>query len=97
MNIRELEAELEEVMASELKFLPNYGYSPKEEMIEIIQKEIDEAHEREKQKQDYYSDDDVHHYTLWDAGSYNSLGIYKCDNLLYSRNLYCEKISEKWN
>ncbi len=58
MNIRELEAELEEVMASELKFLPNYGYSPKEEMIEIIQKEIDEAHEREKQKQDYYSDDD---------------------------------------
>jgi hypothetical protein len=58
MNIRELEAELEEVMASELKFLPNYGYSPKEEMIEIIQKEIDEAYEREKQKQDYYSDDD---------------------------------------
>ena len=58
MNIRELEAELEEVMASELKFLPNYGYSPKEEMIEIIQKEIGEAYEREKQKQDYYSDDD---------------------------------------
>lgn len=58
MNIRELEAELEEVMASELKFLPNYGYSPKEEMIEIIQKEIDEAYEREKQKQDSYSDDD---------------------------------------
>ena len=58
MNIRELEAELEEVMASELKFLPNYGYSPKEEMIEIIQKEIDEAYEREMQKQDSYSDDD---------------------------------------
>ena len=58
MNIRELEAELEEVMASELKFLPNYGYSPKEEMIEIIQKEIDEAYKREMQKQDSYSDDD---------------------------------------
>ncbi len=58
MNIRELEAELEEVMASELKFLPNYGYSPKEEMIEIIQKEIDKAYEREMQKQDSYSDDD---------------------------------------
>lgn len=40
-ELAQLEAELDEVKACELEYLPNYGYSPKAEIIELIEEDIE--------------------------------------------------------
>lgn len=39
-ELAQLEAELKEVQACELEYLPNYGYSSKIEIIELIEEDI---------------------------------------------------------
>lgn len=56
--MNELLKELEDIKNYPSDILPHYGYGDKKELIEIVQKEIDEAYEKEKQKLDSYSDDD---------------------------------------
>lgn len=41
-ELAQLEAELKDVESCELECLPQYGYSPKEEIIELIQEDIEE-------------------------------------------------------
>lgn len=41
-ELEELKAELEEVKSSNLEYLPNYGYSSKKELIELIEEDISE-------------------------------------------------------
>lgn len=39
-ELAQLEAELKEVQSSDLDYLPNYGYSSKEEIIQLIEEDI---------------------------------------------------------
>lgn len=39
-ELAQLEAELEEVRSCELEYLPNYGYSSKSEIIELIEEDV---------------------------------------------------------
>lgn len=39
-ELAKLEAELKEVQTCELEYLPNYGYSSKREIIELIEEDI---------------------------------------------------------
>lgn len=39
-ELAQLEAELKEVQTCELEYLPNYGYSSKSEIIELIKEDI---------------------------------------------------------
>lgn len=39
-ELAQLEAELKEVQSCELEYLPNYGYSSKMEIIELIEEDI---------------------------------------------------------
>lgn len=39
-ELAQLEAELKEVQSCELEYLPNYGYSSKSEIIELIEEDI---------------------------------------------------------
>ena len=39
-ELAQLEAELKEVQSSDLDYLPNYGYSSKEEIIQLIGEDI---------------------------------------------------------
>lgn len=41
-ELNELYAELDAVKASTLEYLPEYGYSPKEEIIQLIEEDIHE-------------------------------------------------------
>lgn len=41
-----LQAELEAVRATPLEYLPQYGYSPKDEVIQLIQEDIDDLQQR---------------------------------------------------
>ena len=56
--MNELLKELEDIKNYPSDILPHYGYGDKKELIEIVQKEIDEAYQMEMQKQDSYSDDE---------------------------------------
>lgn len=40
-ELAQLEAELKEVQTCELEYLPNYGYSPKAEIINLIEEDIE--------------------------------------------------------
>jgi len=44
-ELNELYAELDAVKASTLEYLPEYGYSPKEEIIQLIEEDIHELEE----------------------------------------------------
>lgn len=44
-ELNELYAELNAVKASTLEYLPEYGYSPKEEIIQLIEEDIHELEE----------------------------------------------------
>lgn len=39
-ELAQLEAELKEVQACEMEYLPNYGYSSKSEIIELIEEDV---------------------------------------------------------
>ena len=41
-ELNELYAELDAVKASTLEYLPEYGYSPKDEIIQLIEEDIHE-------------------------------------------------------
>lgn len=40
-ELAQLEAELAKVLVCELEYLPNYGYSPKAEIINLIEEDIE--------------------------------------------------------
>ena len=44
-ELNELYAELDAVKSSTLEYLPEYGYSPKEEIIQLIEEDIHELEE----------------------------------------------------
>lgn len=48
-ELNELLAELDAVKASTLEYLPEYGYSPKEEIIQLIEEDIQELEEELRQ------------------------------------------------
>ena len=58
-ELNELYAELDAVKASTLEYLPEYGYSPKDEIIALIEEDIREL-EEEMQPAPYgYEDDEL--------------------------------------
>ena len=60
-ELAQLETELKEVQSCELEYLPNYGYSPKAEIIEEINKDI-EAVRAEISANEYdYTDEELEH------------------------------------
>lgn len=57
-ELEELRAELKEVESSNLEYLPNYGYSSKEEVIELIKEDISELETKIAESQcDYTSEE----------------------------------------
>lgn len=57
-ELEQLEIELEEVERSTLEYLPKYGYSPKEEILQLIKEEIDKIKaERASNEFDYMDDE----------------------------------------
>lgn len=42
-ELLQLEAELKKVESSNLEYLPEYGYSPKEEIIQLIKEDISDV------------------------------------------------------
>lgn len=42
-ELQQLEAELKKVESSNLEYLPEYGYSPKEEIIQLIKEDISDV------------------------------------------------------
>lgn len=42
-ELMRLEEELDKVMRSELEYLPEYGYSSKEEILQLIHEDIEEV------------------------------------------------------
>lgn len=58
-ELAQLEAELEEVMACELEYLPNYGYSSKSEIIEEIELDIKAIKDEIKVSEFDYTDEEL--------------------------------------
>lgn len=58
-ELAQLEAELAEVMAFELEYLPNYGFSPKEEIIEEIKLDIEEVKAEMSANEFDYTDEEL--------------------------------------
>lgn len=57
-ELEELYKELNDVRACELEYLPRYGYSPKEEVIQLIEEDIEELRtELECNQYDYTPDE----------------------------------------
>lgn len=51
-----LYAELEEVKSSPLEYLPKYGYSPKDEVIQLIEEDINDLEDRIHEAEELISD-----------------------------------------
>lgn len=58
-ELAQLEAELEEVKACELEYLPNYGYSLKEEIIELIKENIESVKLKISANEFDYTDEEL--------------------------------------
>ena len=58
-ELARLEAELKEVEACELEYLPKYGYSSKEEIIVLIKEDIEEAKAEVSTNESDYSDEEL--------------------------------------
>lgn len=58
-KLAQLEAELKEVQDCELEYLPNYGYSPKSEIIEEIELDIKSLKAEIKANEFDYSDEEL--------------------------------------
>lgn len=58
-ELNDLYAELEEVKSSPLDYLPDYGYSPKEEIIDLIEEDIRELEEELSEQAYDYEDDEL--------------------------------------
>lgn len=57
-ELEELYKELDEVKACDLEYLPKYGYSSKEEIIQLIEEDIEESRaELECNQYDYTPDE----------------------------------------
>lgn len=57
-ELEELYAELDEVKSCGLEYLPKYGYSSKEEIIQLIEEDIEELRtEIERSQYDYTPDE----------------------------------------
>lgn len=57
-ELEELYKELDEVRSCELEYLPKYGYSSKEEIIQLIEEDIEELRtELECNQYDYTPDE----------------------------------------
>lgn len=60
-ELAQLEAELKEVIACELEYLPNYGYSSKREIIEEIECDIEAIKEEIEANEFDYTDEELEH------------------------------------
>lgn len=58
-ELAQLEAELEEVKACELEYLPNYGYSSKAEIIELILEDIESVKAELSANEFDYTDEEL--------------------------------------
>ena len=58
-ELAQLEAELEEVKACELEYLPNYGYSSKAEIIKEIELDIKEINAETSAHEFDYTDEEL--------------------------------------
>ncbi len=52
-ELRKLEEELKKVKSSKLEYLPEYGYSSKEDIIQLINEDIKEVKNEIKEKEEY--------------------------------------------
>lgn len=60
-ELARLKAELKEVESFGLEYLPQYGYSSKEEIIELIKEDIKELEDELECVQFDYTDDELEH------------------------------------
>lgn len=58
-ELAQLEAELAEVKACELECLPNYGYSSKAEIIELIEEDIESVKAEISANEFDYTDEEL--------------------------------------
>ena len=58
-ELEELYAELEKVKSFPEEYLPEYGYSPKDEIIGLILEDIKELEEEMNNSESYCSDDEI--------------------------------------
>lgn len=58
-ELARLKAELKDVESSGLEYLPQYGYSSKEEIIELIKEDIKELEDELENIQFDYTDDEL--------------------------------------
>lgn len=58
-ELARLKAELKDVESSDLEYLPQYGYSSKEEIIELIKEDIKELEDELENIQFDYTDDEL--------------------------------------
>lgn len=58
-ELAQLEAELAEVKACELEYLPNYGYSSKAEIIELIEEDIESVKSELSANEFDYTDEEL--------------------------------------
>lgn len=58
-ELAQLEVELAEVKACELEYLPNYGYSPKAEIINLIEEDIESVKAEISANEFDYTDDEL--------------------------------------
>lgn len=72
LELAQLESELTEVMACEFNYLPKYGYSPKDEIIEQIEQDIEDVKAKISANEFDYSDEELE---LERATLCQSLGI----------------------
>lgn len=58
-ELAQLEAELAKVLVCELEYLPNYGYSPKAEIINLIEEDIESVKAEISANEFDYTDDEL--------------------------------------
>ena len=58
-ELEELYKELNEVKACDLEYLPKYGYSSKEEIIQLIEEDIEELRAELECNQYHYTPDEL--------------------------------------
>lgn len=54
-----LETELAHVKAMGLEYLPEYGYSPREEIIDLIEQDILDVKAEISEEENYYTDEEL--------------------------------------
>lgn len=58
-ELEELYAELEKVKSSTDEYLPEYGYSTKDEIVQLIEEDIKDLKEEMNNSESYCSDDEI--------------------------------------